>query len=136
MGNLEGWKAMAPCWCASWPIKEWNDDHPRFTAPDTWFFRESRPMEAIGGAELASIFPPPPRTLLGALRSAIGDATGVDWQAFAQQKEAHGLYPHIGHGDDLGPLLNFQGDRLYPVPLYVIANAQGKLDRLHIGKAG
>ena len=54
----------------------------RLTAFDTLFFRESRPFDAIGGSELASVFPPPPRTVLGAVRSAIGDALGADWKQF------------------------------------------------------
>ncbi|WP_308874022.1 hypothetical protein [Thiothrix subterranea] len=29
----------------------------RFKALDTWFFRESRPMESVGGSELLSAFP-------------------------------------------------------------------------------
>ena len=45
----------------------------RFTPLDTWFFRESRPHGSIGSSELGSVFPPPVRTLLGALRTLIGD---------------------------------------------------------------
>ena len=53
---------------------------------DTWFFREARPHGSVGNSELGSQFPPPVRTLLGALRTAIGDAwfarhvaTGAAW---------------------------------------------------------
>ncbi|MBU0500424.1 MAG: type III-B CRISPR module-associated protein Cmr3 [Gammaproteobacteria bacterium] len=111
----------------------------RFSAIDTWFFRESRPMEALGGSELASLFPPPPRTLLGAVRTAIGDAQGVDWKAFATDS-AHPLRKIIGHGDDLGPLrlsgpwLNLNDVRLYPVPLFLLAKEKEKdFTRLRIG---
>ena len=96
----------------------------RFTALDTLFFRESRPFDAIGGAELASVFPPPPRTVMGAIRSAIGEASGVDWREF-QRNDVHPLRAVIGFGDALGPLsiggvwLSKQGDRLYPAPLHL-----------------
>jgi len=115
----------------------------RFSALDTWFFRESRPMEAIGGSELASNFPPSPRTLLGALRTAIGDTQGVDWRAFASDS-SHPLRSSIGFGDDLGPLALrgpwvCEGDeRLYPVPLFLLEKTTGAatdLTRLRIGPA-
>ena len=48
----------------------------RFAAFDSWFFRESRPFDSIGGAQLASHFPPPSRTLAGAVRTSIGDFCG------------------------------------------------------------
>lgn len=54
----------------------------RFTALDTLFFRESRPYETIGGSELGSVFPPPPRTVAGAIRTAIGESLDADWKAF------------------------------------------------------
>ena len=115
----------------------------RFTALDTWFFRESRPMEAIGGSELASVFPPPPRTVLGAVRSAIGDASGVDWKLFATDSN-HALRSAIGFADDLGPLalsgpwLHHDGERLYPVPLFLLDKLEDGVThfaRLRIGDA-
>ncbi len=115
-----------------------------FTALDTWFFRESRPMDAIG-AELGGVFPPPPRTLLGALRTAIGEAAGVDWRDF-RDKTAHPLRATIGYGDDLGPItlnsgpwLTQDGERLYPVPRYLLLakdkDKTMKFVRLRIGCA-
>ena len=50
------------------------------TAYDTWFFRESRPHDAVGASELSSLFPPPIRTLAGALRTLIGDQLAINWQ--------------------------------------------------------
>lgn len=44
-----------------------------FKQIDTWFFRESRPHGSFGVNVLSSIFPPPTRTLMGALRSHIGN---------------------------------------------------------------
>lgn len=100
-------------------------------------------MEALGGSELASLFPPPPRTLLGAVRTAIGDACGVDWNAF-EDKPDNPLRQLIGFGDDLGPLglsgpwLSQGGERLYPVPSFLLAKGEGEaieFVRLVIGPA-
>lgn len=100
----------------------------RFEALDTCFFRESRPHGAVGASELASLFPPPARTVAGAVRTYLGEAQGVDWQRFPQ------AYPElqalIGLGDDLGaldlrgPFLMHNGERLYPAPLHVLAKQQ------------
>ena len=58
-----------------------------FEPLDTWFFRQARPHGSMGNSELGSQFPPPVRTLLGALRTAIGDAWfarhGGDWRGLA-----------------------------------------------------
>lgn len=85
----------------------------RFEPFDTWFFREARPLESIGAGEVGSVFPPPVRTLLGAVRTALGDAWhaqhGTRWQQFDALPELHAL---IGKGDDLGPL-RCQGPYLY-----------------------
>ncbi|WP_308874159.1 type III-B CRISPR module-associated Cmr3 family protein [Thiothrix subterranea] len=55
-----------------------------FNATDTLFFRESRPMEALGEAQ--SVFPPPVRTLAGAVRTLIGEHFQVQWHEFDQKK--------------------------------------------------
>ena len=97
----------------------------RFSALDTLFFKESRPMEAVGGAQLQSVFPPPARTLVGAIRTAIGQALHVDWQAYAADIQ-HPLRRVMGDADSLGPLA-FTGPfllkdkvRLFPVPLALL----------------
>ena len=105
-----------------------------FEALDTWFFREARPHASVGSSELGSTFPPPVRTLLGALRTLIGDAWfarhGGDWRAFASDS-AHPLRAIIGFGDDLGPLrasgpfLSRNGQRLYPAPASLMVKEQG-----------
>lgn len=122
----------------------------RLTALDTLFFRESRPFDAIGGSELASVFPPPPRTVLGAVRTAIGDALGADWMQFCVAKENYALpdgqkklYDLIGYGDELGSLslagiwLSLNDERLYPAPLFLLhrENKEKPFDRLRIGAA-
>lgn len=97
-----------------------------FDAVDTWFFRESRPMESIGGAELKSVFPPPARTVMGAIRTAIGEAQGVSWHNYPREPEHQALHTLIGDGDHLGrlsfqgPWLLKEGQRLYPAPLLLL----------------
>lgn len=54
----------------------------RFEALDTLFFQESRPMESIGNAELSSVFPPPIKTIVGAIRNHLGEKEAVDWNEF------------------------------------------------------
>jgi CRISPR-associated protein Cmr3 len=122
----------------------------RFCALDTLFFRESRPLESIGGSELVSLFPPPPRTLMGALRTSIGTALNADWSAFGADPgnyrlpDGKRLRDLIGDGDGCGPLrLNgpwlVHGDeRLYPVPSFLMEHSEGNAKtyvRLRIGPA-
>jgi len=106
----------------------------RFTALDTLFFRESRPMEAIGGAQLQSVFPPPAATLIGAIRTAIGEAHQVDWKAYAND-DHHPLTVIMGSADSLGPL-SFTGpflmqkkDRLFAVPLALLHAKNNGVDQ-------
>lgn len=44
----------------------------QFEPVDSWFFRESRPHGSVGANVLNSVFPPPTRTLIGAIRNHIG----------------------------------------------------------------
>lgn len=105
----------------------------RFTAMDTLFFRESRPMESIGGSELGSVFPPPVRTLSGAVRASVADDDPTFITGNLDKHPA--LQDLIGYGDDLGSL-HFQGvwvvrsgQRLYPVPLNLRGdNSYGRFD--------
>jgi len=105
-----------------------------FSAVDTLFFRESRPMEAQG--ELQSVFPPPIRTLAGALRTMIGEHKGINWSSF---KADHELAQVVGYGDDLGQLklqgawLSLAGERLYQAPLTLLKQTaeDGGSDKLH-----
>jgi CRISPR-associated protein Cmr3 len=120
----------------------------RFEALDTWFFRESRPLDAVGGAQLTSHFPPPARTLIGAIRTTLGDALRVNWADYQKDQE-HPLRKLIGSPDNLGPLRFTgpypmrDGERLYPAPLVVMqrkdTDAAGKerveFTRLQPGEA-
>lgn len=111
-----------------------------FTPLDTWFFRESRPHGSIGSSELGSVFPPPVRTLLGALRTLIGDTwhqrEGTNWR---QLEQLPALQAIIGYGDDLGslrvtgPFVTFHGQRLYPAPANLMVK-DGHYFLLDLGK--
>lgn len=117
-----------------------NTEIWEFTALDTLFFRESRPMESVGGSQLQSRFPPPARTVIGAVRTSIGEAVQTDWTQYAGH-EPHPLSTRIGSPESLGPLtfsgpwLTKAGQRLYSMPLAVLWNAEGKQTRLRPAKA-
>jgi len=122
----------------------------RFRAIDTWFFKEARQMESFGGSELNSVFPPPPRTVMGAIRTAMGEALGVDWKEYKKENQRKDYkingFPfgeYIGYGDHTGKL-EFNGpwlsikkngnwERLYPVPRNLFESDK-KIVRLIVDK--
>jgi CRISPR-associated protein Cmr3 len=122
----------------------------KFSQFDSWFFRESRPMESVGGSELRTVFPPPVSTLSGAIRTLLGDLIGIDWQAYNQNKAqdlAFDVDPEklIGHGEacaDLGfsyPVIeiceNGKWLTLTPAPFDLLELKEDKsLIKLSIGK--
>jgi CRISPR-associated protein Cmr3 len=128
--------------------KQW-----RFTAIDTWFFRECRPYSDLGGTELTSVFPPPARTVVGAIRSMIGEYAQVDWPTYRQGKgPVYGMTEAVKEIDFIeqlgnpqeaeslgklqcqGPYLLHQGKRLYPVPLTLLEK-EGNFTRLRPGQS-
>lgn len=116
----------------------------QFTAMDTWFFRESRPHDAVGASELSSLFPPPVKTLLGAVRTFLGEKIDVNWKAFNDgDGYAHSLTDldfkqAIGNSENLGALsvhgawVCKKGQRLYPAPCYLMQKGDDFI-RLQIG---
>lgn len=110
----------------------------QFTPIDTWFFRESRPHDAAGASELSSLFPPPVRTLMGAVRSFLGNSLDVDWKKFNSNNEYTELKQAIGDGESLGVLsingawVCKNGQRLYPAPCYLMHKTD-EFIRLQIG---
>ncbi len=108
-------------------------------AYDTWFFRESRPHDAVGASELSSLFPPPVRTLVGALRTFLGDQVGIDWQTLQCKENNFDFEQNLGNTEHLGqlqlngPWVCYQGQRLYPAPLYLMQKEQ-TIARLNAGK--
>lgn len=95
-----------------------------FEAIDAWFFREPRPFHADESAAggMASLFPPPARTLAGALRAALARSRGWDGRG----RWPDGLNDDLGDGDDLGrlsfvgPLVCKGGRTLYPLPSHLL----------------
>ncbi|WP_435939153.1 type III-B CRISPR module-associated Cmr3 family protein [Moraxella bovoculi] len=77
----------------------------KFEPVDTWFFRESRPHGSMGANALNSVFPPPVRTLMGAVRSWIGNEYLVkqqqSWDNLAKLPE---LTAAIGNEKQLGSI--------------------------------
>lgn len=104
----------------------------KFEAIDTLFFRESRPFDTVGGTQLRSVFPPPVRTLVGAIRTAIGEANGVDWHKYQTGEEYNLLRQSMGDArgfgklDFRGPFLIKNGQRLYPAPLLLLKEGKTK----------
>lgn len=101
----------------------------KFSAFDTLFFREARPMESVGGKPLEGRFPPTARSVSGAVRSVVGEAMDVDWQAYrqgdpAQQSVRAIIGPAdadgIGALDLRGPFPTLKSERLYPAPLHLL----------------
>ena len=96
-----------------------------FTPVDSWYFRESRPHGATGGDRLDSLFPPPVKTLTGAIRTRLGDSLNVDWQAFRRGEAMWrdiSLNTLLGDSDSTGALrfgpvqIMLGSDPLYPWP--------------------
>lgn len=112
-----------------------------FDPVDTLFFRDGRPYHQgeLGQAGVASLFPPNPTTLVGAVRAACARAmgwTGGNWSAHIRRR--------LGDRADLGPL-RFRGpvvmrrsdsgqgasECLFPAPANLIGSpAQNDLPEL------
>lgn len=114
---------------------------------DTWFFRESRPHAAIGGQELASLFPPPARSLWGMLAHTLGRDARVDWRNYIEFKrdDGRGSYRgndssalqsvHLAHGRLRlrNVSLCAAGQRWYPAPAALLHSADSGWLRLAPG---
>ena len=103
----------------------------KFSAFDTLFFREARPMESVGAKPLEGRFPPTARTVAGALRTVTGEAMNVDWDEYLSGDASQQAVRDIigaADGDGIGalelrgayPML--KDERLYPVPLHLLGN--------------
>ena len=95
-----------------------------FTPLDTWFFKQALAPDSLAAQELTSLFPPSTRTLIGALRAAVGEANTVDWASYRAGKQSH-IEDLIGKQSDATPpnaqfagvFLAHKGQRYYPMPL-------------------
>lgn len=97
-----------------------------FYPVDTWFFRESRPMESQGGTSLGNQFPPPPSTLMGALRTRIGDMFGVNWQDISALPSWWGDSDHWGDLNLEGPWIRVEQEDYYPCPAHLLHSNNGE----------
>ncbi len=95
------------------------------TPLDAWFFRAGRPYNEreANQADVASVFPPPARTLSGALRAALARANG--WTGRGSWPDplnrAFGSGPEeLGALQFTGPFLILNGEALWPLPRHVI----------------
>ncbi len=95
---------------------------------DTFFFRDGRPynQDDPGQVEAASLFPPYPPTVVGAVRAAVARAMG--WPGSAWDTAALGDGVNWQAGDRSlgrlrfsGPYILRSGEPLYPAPLNLVA---------------
>lgn len=104
-----------------------------FYPVDTWFFRESRPMESLGGTSLGNQFPPPLPTLMGAIRTRLGDMLGAEWHNL----DAQPLPAWWGNADcwgDLtlsGPWLRLANKDYLPAPAHLLRSQNVETDKHH-----
>lgn len=102
-----------------------------FQALDTWFFREARPFDTIGVPELDSVFPPPAPTVVGAVKTLIGQRAGIDWREFKPRVSEAELrderFALLGDVRLHGPFVSRDGEPLFPAPVFLLAkrNASG-----------
>lgn len=105
------------------------------TPQDAWFFRDGRPYNhgESNQTDVESRFPPPARTLTGALRAALARASGWNGQPGGWPKDVTEAF---GHGpNDLGTL-QFNGpflvrghgaghgDALWPLPRHLLGRTE------------
>jgi len=91
---------------------------------DVWLFRDGRPFLAGEDHDAATIFPPTPFTLQGAIRTKVLVDKGVDFTQFNSPD------PDVGYGDNfgklrlIGPMLERKRqdkwERLIPMPADVV----------------
>ncbi|MCH9741680.1 MAG: hypothetical protein K0U21_00570 [Proteobacteria bacterium] len=104
-----------------------------FTPLDTWFFKQALAPDSLAAQELTSLFPPSPRTLIGALRAAVGEAHSADWVNYRKGNQSH-IEQLIGKSDEATPPnAQFSGvfvakdsKRFYPMPLNWLAKKDDK----------
>ncbi len=95
----------------------------RFEPLDTLFFRDGRPYEQgeASQAGVVSRFPPPPPTLVGAVRAGLARSMG--WKCGGWSAD---ICARLGNGADLGPLrfrgpvLTRNGESLFPAPAHLV----------------
>jgi CRISPR-associated protein Cmr3 len=97
---------------------------------DAWFFRDGRPYneKEANQADVVSVFPPPARTLSGALRAALARANGWTGRGSWPQplNRAFGSGPEeLGGLQFTGPFLILNDEALWPLPRHVLGSVGG-----------
>ena len=94
---------------------------------DTLFFRDGRPynQDDPGQAEAASVFPPHPPTVVGAVRAALARAMGWPGRTWDTAKLGDGVDWQAGDGAlgllrFTGPYVLRNGEPLFPAPLSLV----------------
>ncbi|MCI0721120.1 MAG: type III-B CRISPR module-associated protein Cmr3 [Acidobacteria bacterium] len=120
-----------------------------FEALDRLFFRDGRPMNIGEMTWVESQFPPTGRTLQGAVRTAVLQSLGVDFESFRQATarycdnngEEHDLTRIMGCPSCLGelkltgPFLTRNGELLFPAPLDLVKTESGGFEVLCVKEA-
>lgn len=106
-----------------------NPQYFALTPQDAWFFRDGRPYnhKESNQADVESVFPPPARTLTGALRAALARANG--WSGSGRWTEdlnrTFGDGPNkLGQLQFAGPFLLRSGQPLWPLPRHVLGRSK------------
>ncbi len=108
--------------------------HYLFKQIDSWFFREARSMDSSGANTLSSLFPPPTKTLLGAIRHHIGEKYNADNSKTWKDLETGELRRIIGYGEDYegssfqaqGPWLFYNNQLYFPAPACLLKKADNQ----------
>lgn len=107
-----------------------------FQQIDSWFFRESRPHGSVGANALSSVFPPPTRTLMGAIRSQIGyqyfaNNPSYSWDDLDNLPQLQAVIGNANHLGSLQPKgvflqqqINDQTTYFLPAPSNICSKAE------------
>jgi CRISPR-associated protein Cmr3 len=76
---------------------------------DVWLFRDGKPFDAGADHRAASLFPPNPSTLQGAIRSNVLALYGVDFEDFRRGQAAPEIHAQIGYPPTPGAKGNASG---------------------------
>lgn len=107
-----------------------------FSAMDSLFFRDGRPMNVGESAWVDSLFPPTGQTLQGAIRAAILDYLDADIKKFQNGEnclpKGGSLKEEIGDAHTLGnlrlsgPFISRDNQLFFPAPLDLVKNKAGE----------
>lgn len=96
------------------------------TPNDVLFFRGPEPFNAGESGYVPSQFPPTPRTLQGALRTALLEANGVSIEEYVNGRVSGPVVEALGRADEeirldlRGPYLTIDGKLCVPAPLDLV----------------